>query len=78
MLGLNGESITAVQSSTFDRKSSDAFHIKLLSDREIGADTCIGFLGAKKRLGLSVLDYMVTSNHVHLLVKDTGPDVSAR
>ena len=27
---------------------------------------------AKKRFGLSVLNYMVTSNHVHLLVKDTG------
>ena len=23
--------------------------------------------------GLSVLDYMVTCNHVHLLIKDTGP-----
>jgi putative transposase len=32
---------------------------------------------AKKRFGLSVLDYMVTSNHVHLLIKDTGPDVIA-
>jgi len=29
---------------------------------------------AKKRFGLSVLNYMVTSNHIHLLVKDTGPD----
>ena len=27
---------------------------------------------AKKRFGLCVLDYMVTSNHTHLLVKDTG------
>jgi REP element-mobilizing transposase RayT len=33
---------------------------------------------AKKRFGLSVLDYMVTSNHIHLLVKDTAPDVIAR
>jgi hypothetical protein len=33
---------------------------------------------AKKGFGLCVLDYMVTSNHVHLLVKDTGPDVIAR
>ena len=32
---------------------------------------------AKKRFGLSVLNYMVTSNHVHLLVKDTGGDVIA-
>jgi putative transposase len=31
---------------------------------------------AKKRFGLSVLDYMVTSN-VHLLIKDTGPNVIA-
>jgi putative transposase len=27
---------------------------------------------AKKRFGLSVLNFMVPSNHVHLLVKDTG------
>jgi len=26
---------------------------------------------AKKRFGLSVLNYIVTSNHIHLLVKDT-------
>ena len=32
---------------------------------------------AKKRFGLSVLDYIVTSNHVHLLVRDTGPNVIA-
>jgi hypothetical protein len=32
---------------------------------------------AKKRFGLCVLDYMVTSNHVHLLVKDTGSNVIA-
>ncbi len=30
---------------------------------------------AKKRFGLSVLNYMVTSNHVHLLVKDIGGQV---
>jgi len=33
---------------------------------------------AKKRFGLSVLDYMVTSNHIHLLIKDTGPNAIAR
>ena len=33
---------------------------------------------AKRRYGLRVLDYMVTSNHVHLLVKDTGEDVIAQ
>ena len=32
---------------------------------------------AKKRFGLYVLDYIVTSNHIHLLVKDTGPNVIA-
>jgi putative transposase len=32
---------------------------------------------AKKRFGLSVLNYLVTSNHVHLLVKDTGSNVIA-
>ena len=30
---------------------------------------------ARKRFGLCVLDFMVTSNHVHLLVKDTGEGV---
>lgn len=33
---------------------------------------------AKKRFGLSVLNYMVTSNHIHLLVKDTGGEVIPR
>ena len=27
---------------------------------------------ARKRFGLSVLNYMVTSNHIHLLVRDNG------
>ena len=30
---------------------------------------------AKKRFGLSVLNYSVTSNHIHLLILDTGKDV---
>jgi putative transposase len=33
---------------------------------------------AKKRFGLCVLDFIVTSNHVHLLVKDTGEDAIAQ
>jgi len=33
---------------------------------------------AKKRFGLSVLNYMVTSNHVHLLVSDPGGEVIPR
>ena len=32
---------------------------------------------AKKRFGLCVLDYIVTSNHIHLLIKDTGANVIA-
>lgn len=30
---------------------------------------------ARKRYGLSVLNYVVTRNHIHLLVRDTGPGV---
>jgi REP element-mobilizing transposase RayT len=33
---------------------------------------------SQEAFGLCVLDYMVTSNHVHLLVKDTGPEVIAQ
>lgn len=33
---------------------------------------------AKKRYGLCVLNYVVTSNHVHLLVQDTGNDAIPR
>ena len=33
---------------------------------------------AKKRYGLCVLDYIVTSNHIHLLVVDTEEDVIAK
>ena len=33
---------------------------------------------AKRRYGLSVLNYVVTSNHIHLLVKDTGESVIPR
>jgi len=34
---------------------------------------------AKKRYGLCILDYAVTSNHIHLLVEDTGkPETIAR
>ena len=30
---------------------------------------------AKKRYGLCVLNYIITSNHIHLLVRDTGDNV---
>jgi hypothetical protein len=33
---------------------------------------------AKKRFGLSALDYVVTSNHIQLLLKDTGPEEEKR
>lgn len=33
---------------------------------------------ARKRYGLCVLNYVVTSNHIHLLVKDTGESVIPR
>jgi len=33
---------------------------------------------ARKRFGLCLLDYMITSNHVHLLILDGGDDVIAR
>ena len=33
---------------------------------------------AKKRFGLCVLNYVMTSNHIHLLVKDTGEGVLAQ
>jgi REP-associated tyrosine transposase len=32
---------------------------------------------ARKRFGLCVIDYVVTSNHIDLLIKDTGADVIA-
>ena len=33
---------------------------------------------ARKRFGLSVLNYIATSNHIHLLVRDTAPGTIAR
>jgi len=33
---------------------------------------------ARKRFGLCVLNYVVTSNHIHLLVKDTAEGIIAR
>ena len=51
-----------------------AFLLKFARDRD-------GYLRwlfeAKKRYGLCVLNYMVTSNHIHLLVKDTRAQVIA-
>lgn len=33
---------------------------------------------ARKRFGLCILNYIITSNHVHLLILDTGENVTAR
>ncbi len=52
-----------------------AFLLKIARDRRRYLDWVFE---AKKRFGLSVLNYMVMSNHIHLLVKDTGPNVTAQ
>ena len=36
----------------------------------------IGLFEAEKRYGLRVLNYIATSNHIHLLVVDTKKDVT--
>ncbi len=46
-----------------------AFLLKFVRDRDLYLHW---LFEAKKRFGLCVLDYMVTSNHIHLLVKDTA------
>jgi REP element-mobilizing transposase RayT len=33
---------------------------------------------AKKRFGLKILNYVVTSNHIHLLVLDSGKEVISK
>jgi putative transposase len=47
------------------------FLLKFAKDRE---NWIHWLFAARKRYGLCVLNYMVTSNHIHLLVKDTGND----
>jgi putative transposase len=51
------------------------FLLKFAKDRE---NWIHWLFEARKRYGLCVLNYMVTSNHVHLLVKDTGNDVISK
>ncbi len=51
------------------------FLLKFSRDRE---RWCYWLFQAKKRYGLCVLNYIVTSNHIHLLVMDTGDDVISR
>jgi len=45
------------------------FLLKFLKDRRIWIDW---LYMACKRFGLCVLDYNVTSNHIHLIVRDRG------
>jgi len=45
------------------------FLLKFSKDRRAW---CYWLYQARKRYGLCVLNYTVTSNHVHLLIKDTG------
>ncbi len=45
------------------------FLLKFLRDRK---RYCYWLFEAKKRYGLSILNYMVTSNHVHLLVYESS------
>jgi putative transposase len=51
------------------------FLLKFARDRR---RWCSWLFEAKKRFGLRLLNYMVTSNHIHLLVVDNGPDVIAK
>jgi putative transposase len=48
------------------------FLLKFSKDRECWLHW---LFEAKKRYGLCILNYVVTSNHIHLLVKDTGDNV---
>jgi len=52
-----------------------AFLLRFARDRECYLHW---LFEAKKRFSLRVLNYMVTSNHVHFLVGDTGESVIAR
>jgi len=51
------------------------FLLKFVKDREAWI---YWLFEARRRYGLCVLNYMVTSNHIHLLVQDTGKDVISR
>ncbi len=48
------------------------FLLRFLKDRERWVHW---LFEAKKRFGLRILNYAVTSNHIHLLVIDSGQDV---
>jgi putative transposase len=54
------------------RCHQQAFLLKFARDRQ---HYLRWLFEAKKRFGLCVLNYTVTSNHIHLLVRDTAPGV---
>lgn len=54
------------------RCHQQAFLLKFARDRQ---NYLRWLFEAKKRFGLCVLNYAITSNHIHLLVRDTAPDV---
>ena len=51
------------------------FLLKFARDRR---DYLRWLFEARKRFGLCLLNYMITSNHIHLLILDGGDDVIAR
>jgi len=51
------------------------FLLKFARDRDAYLDW---LFQARRRCGLVLLNYVVTSNHIHLLVQDTGTDVIAQ
>ena len=54
------------------RCHQQAFLLKFARDRQ---HYLRWLFEARKRFGLCVLNYMVTSNHIHLLVRDAAPNV---
>jgi putative transposase len=70
----NGRSRFNVQSSTKKQLDRNFQVSGIFETRDRRCRSCSRSL---KRFGLCVLNYMVTSNHVHLLVKDTGSNVIA-
>jgi hypothetical protein len=72
--GLSPFMTAIVEKSPTARSSAEVFaEVRTRSGRYVH-----WLFEAKKRVGLSVLNYMVTSNRVHFLVKDISSNVIAR
>ncbi len=71
IVALNHPGLRDIRTSLFKthRCHKQEFLLKFARDRQRWVHW---LFEAKKRYGLCVLDYVVTSNHIHLLVKDTG------